>query len=47
MGRAGKKKWRAGWADAVSGREEAGPGSLGLMEKKGKGARAGLKEGLG
>ena len=36
---------RAGWADAASGREETGPGSLGLAEKKGKGARAGLRKG--
>ena len=38
---------RAGRADAANGREQAAPGSLGLAEKKGKGARAGLKEGLG
>ena len=36
---------RAGRADAASGREETGPGSLGLAEKKGKGARAGLRKG--
>ena len=47
IGGGGPSGERAGRVDAASGREEAGPGSLGLAEKKGKGARARLKEGLG